>query len=369
MRYQRMPIEKESPEELGYGNIRYNLAESSVSDFVLKDIQLQLSELTLCYTDHKGKPELRELLVQEYANLHKENVLLTAGAAAALFIIATSLLEKDSHIIVVRPNYATNIETPKAIGCGISYIDLRFEEDWSIDIEAVEKAIQPATKYISITHPHNPTGVLLAKEELEKLIDIAERYNIYLLVDETYRDLNFKERYPLAASFSSHVISVSSVSKAYGLPGLRLGWLVTGNEHLMEIFLAAKEQIFITNSVLDEEVAYQFMVNRQQYFPVIQQSVKEKFDILEAWIEQEARLQWVKPGGGVVCFPKIKTAGTVNMQRFYQLLLHKYGTMVGPGHWFNMPDTYMRIGYGWPTADALKMGLSNISLLLDEMGM
>ncbi|MES1219666.1 MAG: aspartate aminotransferase, partial [Bacteroidota bacterium] len=89
MEYKRMPIEKESPEELGYGNIECNLAESSVSDFILKDIQLNIRDLSLCYTDHKGKPELRELIVAGYDTLDKENVLLTVGAASALFIIAS----------------------------------------------------------------------------------------------------------------------------------------------------------------------------------------------------------------------------------------------------------------------------------------
>src|SRR5258706_15457126 len=110
MIYKRMAIEKESPEELGYGNIRYNLAESSVSDFLLQDIHLNIQNLSLCYTDHKGKPVLRDLIVNDHDNLSRENVLLTVGAASALFIIASSLLSSDDHLIVVRPNYATNIE-------------------------------------------------------------------------------------------------------------------------------------------------------------------------------------------------------------------------------------------------------------------
>ena len=361
-----MAIEKESPEELGYGNIKYNLAESSVSDFLLKDIQLNIHDLSLCYTDHKGKPALRNLIAAGYKNLDKENVLLTVGAASALFIIASSLLSKEDHLIVIRPNYATNIETPKTIGCEITYIDLLFENNWQPDIAAIQKAIRPNTRYISITHPHNPTGILLNETDLSSLIKIAEQNNLYLLADETYRELSFTKPYPLVASLSPRAISVSSVSKAYGLPGLRIGWLITCDETLMELFLAAKEQIFITNSVLDEEVTYQFFFEKDNYFNAISKHKEINFTIVENWIAKEKRIEWIRPGGGVVCFPRIKSEYKIDTSNFYNILLHKYRTMVGPGHWFDMPDTYMRIGYAWPSTQELEKGLENISLVLDE---
>jgi aspartate/methionine/tyrosine aminotransferase len=366
MIYKRMPIEKESPEELGYGNIRYNLAESSVSDFLLKDLSLKVGDLSLCYTDHRGKPELRELIIAGHDNLRAQDVLLTVGAASALFIIASSLLSKDDHLVVVRPNYATNIETPRAIGCSINYIDLEFEKGWQPDITTIEKAIKENTKYISITLPHNPTGTVLSRENLEGILKIADQRNIYVLVDETYRDLSFNDPYPLAASLSRNAVSVSSVSKAYGLPGLRLGWLVSQDEKLMETFLAAKEQIFITNSVLDEEVTFQFLKEKENHWKVIKQHIGVNYSILEKWMEKESRLEWIKPGGGVVCFPRVKNSGEFHSERFYDLLLNRYGTLVGPGHWFEMPDHYMRIGYAWPKTDELINGLESISNALDE---
>ncbi|MCW3117072.1 MAG: transaminase protein [Chitinophagaceae bacterium] len=361
-----MSIEKESPEELGYDNIQYNLAESSVTDFVLKDLELRIQDLSLCYTDHKGKPALRELIVSGYNNLDKENVLLTVGAASALFIIASSLLSKEDHLIVVRPNYATNIKTPETIGCDITFIDLLFENNWQLDINDINKAIRPNTKYISITHPHNPTGTLVSEADLSSLIKIAEHHNLYLLADETYRELCFTEPYPLAASLSQRAISVSSISKAYGLPGLRIGWLITRDEQLMDLFLAAKEQIFITNSVLDEEVTYQFFSEKENYFKTISKQIARNFSIVEKWMAREKRLEWVKPGGGVVCFPRMKAEYKFDTNRFYDTLLHKYKTLVGPGHWFDMPDNYLRIGYAWPSTVELEKGLENISLALDE---
>jgi len=367
MKYQRMSIEKESPEELGYGNIKYNLAESSVSDVMLKNIQLNLADLSLCYTHHRGHPLLRELISLDGNQLDKDDILTTVGAASALFIIATTLLTSGDHLIVIKPNYATNIETPKAIGCEITYINILFEHSWKLDIGFIEKAIQPNTKYISVTHPHNPTGTVLEENELYQLAEMAERHHIYLLVDETYRDLNFEKLLPYAASLNKHVISVSSVSKSYGLPGLRLGWLVTKDKDLMEQFLAAKEQIFISNSVLDEEVALQFLLKKQEYFKEITEAVQKKFAVLEQWITNEQRLEWIKPCGGVVCFPRIKDELKINTVKFYHLLMNKHATMVGPGHWFDMPGNFMRIGYGWPTLAELEKGLQNISSVLSEV--
>ncbi|MFI5148910.1 MAG: aminotransferase class I/II-fold pyridoxal phosphate-dependent enzyme [Bacteroidia bacterium] len=360
MKYKRMPIEIESPEQYGYEKIVCNLAESSVSDAVFSGLDIDISKLVLCYGDHFGKPELRELIASEYELQSRDEVLLTAGAAAALFIVATSLLEPSDHLVVMRPNYATNIETPKAIGCSISYLDLKFEQGFRPDLVLLESLLRPETKLISITCPNNPTGVMLSLEELQALIKLAERKGIYLLVDETYRDLCRQAKLPPAASLSDRVISVSSVSKAYGLPGIRLGWLAARNKALMELFLAAKEQIFLCNSVVDEEIAWQFMRKKDLFVPSILTHLETNYTILETWIKVHPFLEWVTPDGGVVCFPRIKPGILADIDAFYRIMNEKYGTFPGPGHWFDMDKRYMRIGYGWPAASELRKGLEFI---------
>ena len=153
------------------------------------------------------------------------DVLVTAGAAQALFIIATTLLEKGDHLVVVRPNYATNIFTPRAIEADISYLELTFEDGWQIDVDKLMALTTPATKYVSITVPHNPTGQMMDEAELRRLIEIVEMRGCRLLVDETYREMTFGEPLPCAATLSDRAISVSSLSKTYGIPGIRTGWL------------------------------------------------------------------------------------------------------------------------------------------------
>lgn len=365
MDYRRMPIEIESPEQLGYGRIKCNLAESSVTDAVLRDLDININDLVLCYGHHVGKPELCAMVSAD-AGVDASDVLLVAGAAAALFIVNTSLLSKGDHMIVAHPNYSTNIETPRALGCNIEFLELEFEKGYRIDTEKLRSLIKPSTKLISLTTPHNPTGVMMTREDLDAVTRLAEEKNIYLLIDETYRELAFASSAPVAASLSNKAISVSSVSKAHGLPGIRLGWLICKDKKLMEKFLAAKEQMYICNSVVDEEIAYKFLQKRNEYFPRTKKHVEENFELLRDWLGKQADLEYVLPQGGVVCFPRIKESSKIDIEKFYIVLNEKYGTYVGPGHWFEMDKRYMRIGFGWPKREEFEKGLENITMALEE---
>jgi aspartate/methionine/tyrosine aminotransferase len=364
MKYKRMPIEAESPEELGYGNIECNLAESSVTDTNFKDLDFNIKDITLCYGDHKGLPALRELIAADYG-LQPEHIILVPGAAAGLFIVATSLLNNESRLLVERPNYATNIETPRLINCAIDFIDLQFEEQFQLNLYKLNTLVQKNPSLISITTPHNPTGSALSEEELQEVVELASKHNSLLLVDETYRDLSFETPPPLAATLSDKVISVSSVSKAYGLPGIRMGWIACTNKRLLELFLAAKEQIFICNSLLDEHVALHYLQHKNKFFAPVKEHIKKNFAILENHMNNSKNLEWVKPKGGVVCYPRIIPA--IDYHKFYNILYNNYQTLVGAGHWFETDKRYMRIGFGWPTAEALAQGLRHIETTIDGL--
>ncbi len=363
MRYKRLPIEIESPEQIGYGNIKYNLTESSIRDRTLKDfgLELDINSLLLQYGDHRGHPGLRELLANDGATT-PEHVLLTPGAAGALFIISTSLLSKNDHLVVLRPNYATNIETPRAIGCEMSFLELQFENNFQYTADNIAKHIKPNTKLISITVPHNPTGTVLPWEELKKIVALAEEKNCWLLVDETYRGLG--SEYPLATTLSNRVLSTGSLSKSYGLPGLRLGWLITRDDALAELFLAAKEQMVITGPIIEEEIAYQVYKKRDALLKQINQEREVALQVVKNWIGNEHMMEWIEPSGGVVCFPRIKHAG-IDVEAFHKRI-NELGAFVGPGHWFEQERRYMRIGYAWPTLTELQTGLEKISRALRE---
>lgn len=364
MRYVRMPIEVEAPEEYGYDRIRYNLSESSVTDQSLASLSLTVPNLTLLYNEHRGSEALRSLVVAGSSNLTAADVLITTGAATALFIVATSLLGPADHLVVVRPNYATNLETPRAIGCEISFVDVTFESGFGLDVDRLAAAITPRTKLISVTSPHNPTGVTLTEEALRRLVALAQSNGCYLLVDETYRDLSFDGALPQAASLGPKVIGVSSLSKAYGVPGIRIGWLITRDPELQQLFLAAKEQISISGSVIDEWIAEQVLTKRQELLQPTLTEMRERRRLVAQWIEGEALLEWVKPSGGVVCFPRMRAEPAGGTGAFYRRLLETYGTYVAPGHWFEMSDRFFRLGYGWASRDELVAGLDSISRAL-----
>ena len=365
MYYRRMPIEIEAPEGYGYANIDCNLSESSFTDQRLSDLGVSLNDLLLFYGDHKGKPALRELIASEN-NFAPGDVLITPGAAAALFIIATSLLDKGDHVVVAKSNYATNIETPRAIGANVSYLNMRFDNGYKLDIDELESLITEETKMVSLTYPHNPTGVLIDEVTLRKVIDIIEMKGTYLLIDETYREMSYAPQLPVAATLSKRAISVTSMSKSYGLPGIRIGWLICQNKQLMETFLAAKEQILITNSVVDEEIAYQYLCEKEKLFTSVKATIRKNFSVLKDFMQNQDLLEWVEPQGGCVCFPRIKKNINIDTHQFHEVLLNKYSTYVGRGHWFEEDGRYMRIGYSWDKSEKLKKGLFNILKTIEE---
>ncbi|KAF2792101.1 PLP-dependent transferase [Melanomma pulvis-pyrius CBS 109.77] len=351
-----MPIEIESPEEYGYDKIKNNLSESSIADQTLESLNLKIPNLTLLYSEHRGSNRLRELIVGD-SGLTKDDVLITTGAAGALFIIATSQLNHNDHIVVVRPNYATNLETPKAIGCEISYIDLSFDSD----------AIKVNTKIVSVSCPHNPTGTVMSRNTLDRLVSLTKEKGCLLLVDETYRDVHYGTQLPMAASLGDHALTVSSLSKSYGVPGIRIGWVITRNKELQTVLLATKEQMSISGSVIDEWIAEEILSRKESFLPSTTAEMTTRLEMVSKWIEKEDML-WIRPAGGVVRFPRITKDPVGGTAAFYERLLKQYETYVGPGHWFEMPDTYFRLGFGWPTRAELQAGMEAISRALRAEG-
>lgn len=360
LNYVRMPIELESSEQLTAGSMKFNLTESSVTEMKLGDLDLDLKDLVISYGDHVGHPKLRELIAKD-AGVGIEDVLLTVGAQNALFIVMTSLLGKNDRILVEHPNYPPSIEAPRAIGAIVDFVELKFETGFRPSINEIESKIKVGeTKLVSVTAPHNPTGASMSRVELDALVSLTKDKGISLLVDETDREIAFIETLPVAASLGAHVISVSSVSKAYGVPGIRVGWLICQDRKLMEKFLAAKEHIVLCGSVVDEEIAYRLLLNRDKYLLVNKKEAEARFCLVKEWMNTQQYLEWVEPEGSVLCFPRIKA--NISPEDFYKVLNNTFETFVGPGSWFEMDNKYMRIGFGWaPTRDELIQGLNNIT--------
>jgi len=364
VRYRRTPIEIESPEQLGYSTIENNLAESSFSDMRLADygIEADLGDILLPYGEHLGAERLRRLIAGDGGALSPDHVLVTAGAASALFIVATALLGAGDHALICAPNYATNLETPRAIGADVEPFALSFDDRWRLDLERLASLIRPETRLVSVTYPHNPTGTMITRDELAALVALLERHpHARLLVDETYRELAYDEPLPQAASLSPRVIAVSSMSKTYGLPGLRIGWLTCRDDGLLETLLAAKEQILICGAVLEEELAARVLERRSEILPLVRAKTERHLSIVRDWINDHECFEWVEPQAGVVGFPRLRPELDVDVDLFYRALLEQHGTYVGPGHWFDQDRRFFRLGFAWPTEAELERGLDGLS--------
>ena len=192
---------------------------------------------------------------------------------------------------------------------------------------------------------------------LREVIALVEARGARLLLDETYREMTFGDALPVAASLSPSVISVSSLSKTYGLPGIRIGWLVTRDRDLRDRFLAAKEQILISGSLVDETIALHALRRRPAWLPDIRARIDEAFRMTDGWLRRP-RAARVGPaarrGRGLPAHPPGRAG--VDPDAFYRVLFEEHGTIVGPGHWFEQPRSYFRLGYGWPTLDRAARG-------------
>jgi aspartate/methionine/tyrosine aminotransferase len=266
-------------------------------------------------------------------------------------------------VLVCEPNYSTNLETPRAIGADVETVELRFEDGWRLDVEKLASRLRSDTRLVSITYPHNPTGSTITRGELDALVALVESHpTARLLVDETYRELAYGDPLPMATTLSARVLAVSSMSKTYGLPGLRVGWLTCRDDRLMETLLAAKEQIFICGAVLEEELAARVLEQRSVVLPLVQAKTQRHLAMVRDWINGNELFEWVEPNAGVVCFPRIRPEIEVDIDRFYRTLLEDHGTYVGPGRWFDQDPRFFRLGFAWPTEEELERGLEGLDL-------
>jgi len=342
--------------------VKYDIAESGMKCVNLKSIDLDLSEVIFRYGFHTGPPELRRIISKDYPNISYEQVMVTNGAIEANFLATAALVEPGDHVVVEHPNYPQLYETPRALGCKVDFWHLRYEKNYVPEIEELQRIITNRTKLIIISHPNNPTGSMITLDLFKKILDLAEDRNIYLLSDEIYRELCFTEPLPPAASLSSKAISTSSVSKLYGLPGVRIGWLVA-DKSIVQKARTIKEYVSICNTSLGEAIAKRVLENKRNFLDQAKRLVKENYKIVERWIKQRPDLEWIAPSGGVVAFPKYSYS--IPSTDLCRTLIKEYKTMLVPGSCFGI-ENHFRIGFGGD-AQELRMGLQQVNKALDKM--
>jgi len=360
MVFERMPLE-DWFDTYQY-EVDYDIGESGMKFLSLNDLGYELGDIDLRYGYHLGAPELRDLISEQYKGRTAENVAVTTGASEANFSVIAHLVGKDDHIIVEHPTYPSLYQVPRSLERNMSLLQLRWEDDFKPNMDELEKLIKPNTKLVTLTHPNNPTGSQIDEDSLKRSAELAEEHDFYLMVDETYRDLTFKDPPPLAATLGEKAISLTSMSKVYGLPGIRIGWAVA-DRPVIEGIRAVREQMTICNSQLGESVALRVLEDRNRILQSMREMMFENYDILKNWMDNQQWLEWKEPEGGVVAAPRLKQGGST--RDLCELLVQKYRTFVVPGYGLEM-DEYFRLGYGGEKEELIK-GLEKLEKALKEL--
>jgi aspartate/methionine/tyrosine aminotransferase len=364
MWFRRMPLE-DWFDAYQY-QIEYDVGESAIKYLRFGELNVDLDTLPLRYGYHLGRPELRQLIAMQYDGLGADQVMVTNGASEANFIVVAALVKPGDHVIVEHPNYPSLYEVPRSLGCEVSLFRLNRSSQFQPDLSELESLITPQTKLISLTHPNNPTGSMISEDALRDAIAMAELHNVYLLFDETYRELTFGEPLPGAASLSPQVISISSMSKSYGLPGIRIGWLASRSRGILDSALEIREQVTITNGAINEAIALTALQRKDEFIQRARQHSAANLAVVRSWIAGRDDLVWVPPQAGVVALPWIVSEAVAEPEAIYQRLVDHYRTFVIPGRCFELDNHFFRLGYGG-TADELQQGLERIGRALDEV--
>ena len=345
---------------------RYDVGESAVKFLKVADLGIDLSEVELRYGHHTGRPELRALAAEEYEGLTPSQVLVTSGAAEAIFAIVAAVAGPGDHVIVEHPNYPSTYDVPRGLGCEVGLLPLRFEDAFKPDLGRLAEMVTPRTKLIVFTHPNNPTGSMISPEELASLVRFAEERRIYLLFDETYRHMAFGPPLPTAASLSPWAISVTSMSKCYGLPGIRIGWLATKAQAILDGVLAVREQVTITNTALSETIATAVLRRREEFLARGRSHVTANLRTVTSWMSTQSCLEWVPPEGGVVSLPRLREDAAVgDPEALYRKLAGDHQVFVIPGRCFELDNRFFRLGFGGTPAE-LSIGLDRIATALRQ---
>jgi aspartate/methionine/tyrosine aminotransferase len=344
-------------------NIDYDIGESGVKYRTLGDLGLSLENVGLRYGHHGGAPELRALISEQYEGLNADRIVVTSGSSESNFGVIVSLLNNGDNMIVQHPNYPSLYEVPRSLGLSHQLLHLTFESDFATEIAQLEELMRKRkTALVTLTHPNNPTGSVISEERLCEIVELVESYGAFLLHDETYRELSFDKPPPPAATLSDHAMSMTTMSKAYGLPGIRIGW-VAGPTELIEAIIAVREQVTICNNTLGEAIAISALRQKDQILKNVRKHLKHNFDLLKHWMTKQNELEWFEPQGGAVAFPRLKTGD--NTEPLCRLLVTKYRTFTIPGYTFGM-DRHMRIGFGGDAAE-LTEGLTRLDTAMNEI--
>jgi len=338
-----------------------DLASSAMEAMCLGELCLQLDDTRLGYGPLEGMERLRELVAREHGTT-PERVCITAGTGEANFLAMAAILEKGDGVLVETPAYEAIAVTPRLLGLDVRRWGRRFENGWQPELDILKETVGENTRMLALSSPHNPSGVSVEPNILKGLAELADDKDMWLLCDEIYRELAIAPG-PQAFTVSERAISTGSFSKTYGLPGVRIGWLL-GPEDVVRRAREVKGYTTISSPIPSQEIAIRALEQKGSIIEYGRERARENLAALRYWLEHRDDAEWVEPDGGLIAF--VRCHRNVESVELAGRLLDEQGVMVVPGRVFGEEwDRWLRIGMG-DDQDRFQKGLDRLGEMLDS---
>ncbi|MEP3046943.1 MAG: pyridoxal phosphate-dependent aminotransferase [Roseibium sp.] len=343
---------------------RYHMTASDAQSMSMRDLMAMATPdecdafegMWLGYTETFGAPDLRAAIAETYANQSAADILCFAGASEGIFAANNVMLDKDSHAIVVTPNYQSHETLPVAI-CEATGVPLDSDDNWSLDIDRIADSIRSNTRLVTINFPHNPTGTILPRDRYQALVDLCRKHGIYILHDEIFNGLGptGAQHLPFIADVYERGLSLNVMSKSYGLPGLRIGWIACKDADVLSKMERMKHYLSICNSGPSERLTMIALRNRDKILARNCAIVDENLPKWDAFFTRHADLfDWRHPDGSCMAFPRYK--GSDSVDAFCTSLVEESGVLFLPSTIYSSdlgptPTDRFRLGFGRTNLD------------------
>jgi capreomycidine synthase len=351
-----------------YFEVDVDLGGSGVEDFSLAELRqlvgLRQEELdSVVFHDSKslGGSAIRRALADRFARGESERVMVTHGSTEANFLLMNALLSPGDEVVALDPLYQQLYGVAEGLGCKVTRWPLRFEDAFRPDLEELRRQVGPRTRMVIVNFPHNPTGTSITREEQEELVRIVSGVGAYLVWDAAFAELTY-DRPPLPDPVFGYerALSMGTLSKAYGLPGLRVGWCLAQPEILQRLVLL-RDYISLSLSPLVELIAQRAIEEGDTLVTMRREQARRNLARLAKWLlEHQGLIQWVPPQGGVSAFVRFEPDRDV--ERLCHRLAQEHRVLLVPGSCFGHPN-HARLGFGGGSA-AFDRGLDALSQVL-----
>jgi aspartate/methionine/tyrosine aminotransferase len=322
------------------------LSVSELLEMADAEMRQMWQALKLGYTESMGHPLLRHTIAELYQGIAYDDVLVLVPEEG-IFLLMHALLEPGDHVVCTFPGYQSLYEVARSIGCEVSTWEPHEERGWYFDVEDLAQTLRANTKLVVVNFPHNPTGYVPPHEDFLSIVEVVRDRGAYLFADEMYRFLEVEEgvTLPAACELYERACSLFGMSKTFGLPGLRIGWLVSQDKEILNRVSMLKDYTTICSSAPSEILAIIALRERVSLIGQQTERIRRNVGVLENFFKEYQDLfRWNRPMGGSICFPRVLFVE--NTYDFCEQLVAAESILLAPSRAFQFGDHHVRIGFG-----------------------